>query len=80
MGCHLLLQEIFLTLGLNQGLLHCMQTLYGLSHQGRGDVLSDIEIDTQKQKTEDEPQTNGSYKVRQIILKIMEYTHIHIYP
>ena len=26
-GCHLLLQEIFLTLGLNLGLPHCRQTL-----------------------------------------------------
>ena len=34
MGCHLLLQEIFLTQGLNPGLLHCMQILYHLSHQG----------------------------------------------
>ena len=34
MGCHLLLQEIFLTQGLNPGLLHCRQTLYCLSHQG----------------------------------------------
>ena len=34
-GCHFLLQEIFLTQGLNPGLPHCMQTLYGLSHQGR---------------------------------------------
>ena len=23
---------------------------------------------------------NGSYKIRQILIKIMEYTHIHIYP
>ena len=28
-----LLQGIFLTLGLNLGLLHCRQTLYHLSHQ-----------------------------------------------
>jgi len=28
----------------------------------------------------DEPQTNGSYKIRQIIIKIMEYIHIHIHP
>ena len=33
-GCHFLLQEIFLTQGLNPGLLHCRQTLYHLSHQG----------------------------------------------
>ena len=29
------IQEIFLTQGLNPGLLHCRQTLYHLSHQGR---------------------------------------------
>ena len=33
-GCHFLLQGIFLTQGLNPGLLHCRQTLYHLSHQG----------------------------------------------
>ena len=33
-GCHFLLQEIFLTQGLNPGLLHCGQILYHLSHQG----------------------------------------------
>ena len=32
-GCHFLLQEIFLTLGLNPGLLHCRQMLYRLSHR-----------------------------------------------
>ena len=30
-----ILQEIFLTQGLNPGLLHCKQTLYHLSHEGR---------------------------------------------
>ena len=33
-GCHFLLQGIFLTQGLNLGLSHCRQTLYPLSHQG----------------------------------------------
>ena len=33
-GCHFLLQEIFLTQGSNLGLLHCRQILYHLSHQG----------------------------------------------
>ena len=33
-GCHFLLQEIFLTQGLNSGLPHCRHTLYHLSHQG----------------------------------------------
>ena len=27
----------------------------------------------------DEPQTNGSYKIRQIIIKIVEYAHTYIY-
>ena len=34
MGCHVLLQGIFLTQGSNPGLPHCRQTLYHLSHQG----------------------------------------------
>ena len=34
MGCHFLLQAIFLTQGSNLGLLHCKQILYCLSHQG----------------------------------------------
>ena len=33
MGCHSLLQGIFLTQGSNQGLLHCRQILYHLSYQ-----------------------------------------------
>ena len=34
-GCHFLLQGIFLTQGSNPGLPLCRQTLYRLSHQGR---------------------------------------------
>ena len=34
MGCHALLQRIFLTQGLNPGLPHCRQILCYLSHQG----------------------------------------------
>ena len=33
-GCRFLLQGIFLTQGLNLGLLHCRWILYHLSHQG----------------------------------------------
>ena len=33
-GLHALLQRIFLTQGLNPGLLHCRQILYCLNHQG----------------------------------------------
>ena len=37
-------------------------------------ALSEIKTNIQKQETKDEPQKNGSYKIRQIIIKIMEYT------
>ena len=43
-------------------------------------ALSEIKTNIPKQETKDESQTNGSYKIRPIIIKIMEYTHIHIYP
>ena len=33
-GCHALLQGIFLTQELNQSLLHCRQIIYQLSYQG----------------------------------------------
>ena len=33
-GCHFLLQEVFLTQGLNPGIPHCRQALYHLSYQG----------------------------------------------
>ena len=33
-GCHSLLQGIFLSQGSNPGLLHCRQILYPLSYQG----------------------------------------------
>ena len=33
-GCHVLLQGIFLTQGRNTGVLHCRQILYHLSHEG----------------------------------------------
>ena len=40
-------------------------------------ALSEIKTNTPKQETKDETQINGSYKIRQIIIKIMEYTHTH---
>ena len=38
-GCHDLFQGIFLTQGLNPGLLHCRQILYHLSCQGHPRIL-----------------------------------------
>ena len=43
-------------------------------------ALNEIKTNIQKRETKDEPPTNGSYKNRQIIIKIMEYAHIHIHP
>ena len=42
-------------------------------------ALSEIKTNTQELETKDEPQTNGSCKIRQIIIKIMEYALIHIH-
>ena len=41
-------------------------------------ALSEIKTNIGKWETKNEPQTNGTCKVRQIIIKTMEYTHIHI--
>ena len=38
-GCHVLLQGIFPSQGLNPGLPYCRQTLYQLSHQGSPSIL-----------------------------------------
>jgi len=43
-------------------------------------ALREIKTNIQKRETKDEPQENGSYKIRQIIIKMMEYTHIRIHP
>ena len=43
-------------------------------------ALSEIKTNIQKQETKDEPQTNDSYKIRQIIIMIMEYTPIRTHP
>ena len=38
-------------------------------------ALSEIKTNIQKRGTKDELQTNVSYKISQIIIKIMEYTY-----
>ena len=43
-------------------------------------ALSEIKTNIQKRETKDEPQTNGNYKIRQIIIKnkgIHTHTHTH---
>ena len=41
-------------------------------------ALSEIKTNIQKWETKDEPQKNGSYKIRQIIIKTIEYTYTPI--
>jgi len=43
-------------------------------------TLHEIKTNIQKWEKKDEPHTNGSYQIRQIIIKIMEYKHICIHP
>ena len=59
MGCHFLLQEIFLTQGLNPGLPHCRKTLYRQIFKSVGNninILSKIRKDA--------PQIEGVYQER----------------
>ena len=43
-------------------------------------ALSENKTSIPKRETKDDLQTNSSYKIRQIIIKIMKYTNIHVYP
>ena len=43
-------------------------------------ALVEIKENIQKRETKDESQINGHYKIWQVIIKIMEYTHIHMQP
>ena len=43
-------------------------------------ALKESKTNIQKQETKDEPQINGSYKISQITIKIIEYMLIHIHP
>ena len=66
MGCHFLLQRVFLTQKLNPGLPPCRQTLYWLSHQR---ILSSVK------KTEVTEFTNYA----QITLVIIGWTWVQMY-
>ena len=61
-GCHSLLQRIFLTQVSNLGLLHCRQILYELSHQGNIYIYLIIYI----------------YMYLIIIIYILNYIYIYI--
>ena len=46
-------------------------------HKGFVMALSEIKTHIHKWEAKDEPPTNGCYKIRKIIIKIMKYTHIY---
>ena len=60
-----------------QDLISCQEQRF---HKWFVIALSEIKANTQKGEIKDEPQENRSYQIRQIIIKILEYTHIHIHP
>ena len=53
-----------------QGLISSQEQRF---HKSFVMALREIKTNTQKRESKDEPQTNGSYKIRQIIIKMMEY-------
>ena len=40
-------------------------------------IKTDTHSHTHKQKARDEPQISGNYKISQIIIKVMKYTHTY---
>ena len=73
-GCHFLLQGIFPTQGLNQGLRHCRQTLYHLSHQGIPSGIPALKADSLPAKPQGTPKNTGvgSLSLLQTIFQTQE--------
>ena len=66
MGCHFLLQGIFLTQGSNLGLLHCRQIRYQLSHQGHPNAkLGAIQLNWMRRTWGRRDQSRGPGRRRQ---------------
>ena len=60
-GCHALLQGIFLTEGSSPGLLHCKQILCHLSHQGIPRMLEWVAYPFSRESSQPRNQTGVSY-------------------
>ena len=76
-GCHSLLQGIFLSQGLNQGLLYCRQILYCLSHQTeRGKVETVTNFIFLGSKTTADDDCSHETK-RQLLLKKKAMTNLN---
>ena len=83
MGCHSLIQEIFLKQGLDPGLLHCRQILYHLSHLEKPANVTKTQ--QSKKSTGDEhreknPQQNMSKTTQQYIKRIMHHDEVGVTP
>ena len=74
-GCHFLLQGIFPTHRLNQGLLHCRQILYHLSHQGSPRILKWIAYLFTRGSSQPRNRTRVSYIAGRFFASYM-YTYI----
>ena len=59
-GCHVLLQGIFPTQGLNPGLPHCRQILYHLSYQGSPRILEWVAYPFSRESSWPRNQTGAS--------------------
>ena len=59
-GCHALLQGIFLTQGSNPGLSHCRWILYHLSHQGSPRILEWVAYPFSRESSRARSQTRVS--------------------
>ena len=83
-GCHFLLQEIFLTQGSNPSVLHCRQILYHLSHQGSPEhawenpILVQFSSITQSCPTLCNPM-NHSTPVLPVHHQLLEFTQTHVH-
>ena len=66
-GCHALLQGIFLTQGLNPGLLHCRQIFYCLSHQGSPRIMEWVSLSLLQGIIPTQESNQGLLHCRQIL-------------
>ena len=70
LGCHCLLQGIFLTQGLNPGLPHCRQTLYCLSHQHSYTLT----VKNQKEKLRNQSHSPLQHKIKYLGINLPKET------
>ena len=77
LGCHFLLQGIFMIQGLNPGLLHCRQMLYCLSHQ----TSTGKECKKKKKKCICRiPETNTTLTIKYVVVQLTSRVWLFAIP